>query len=124
MNHFTETLGLSRYTLYMQDHGGPVGFRIALTHPDRIEAIIVQDAVAHNQGLGANWTTRRAFWADRAANKSALRKSLLSLATTRTHHVGNDPNVERYDPDLTSQVKQTASHVLRTPLPCLGRHSS
>ena len=38
MNHFTEALGLSRYTLYMQDYGGPVGFRMALAHPDRIEA--------------------------------------------------------------------------------------
>ena len=35
MNHFTEAVGLSRYTLYMQDYGGPVGFRMALVHPDR-----------------------------------------------------------------------------------------
>jgi pimeloyl-ACP methyl ester carboxylesterase len=51
-NHFTETLGLSRYTLYMQDYGGPVGFRMALAHPSRIEALIVQDVVAHDQGPG------------------------------------------------------------------------
>jgi pimeloyl-ACP methyl ester carboxylesterase len=100
MSHFTETLGLSRYTLYMQDYGGPVGFRIALAHPDRIEALIVQDAVSHNEGLGANWKPRRAFWADRAANENTLRTNLLSLATTRTRHVGDDPNVELYDPDL------------------------
>jgi pimeloyl-ACP methyl ester carboxylesterase len=100
MSHFTEALGLSRYTLYMQDYGGPVGFRMALAHPDRLEALIVQDAVSHNEGLGAIWKTRRAFWADRAANERALRANLLSLATTRTRHVGNDPNVERYDPDL------------------------
>jgi pimeloyl-ACP methyl ester carboxylesterase len=84
----------------MQDYGGPVGFRMVLSHPERIEALIVQDAVAHNEGLGANWKTRRAFWADRAPNESALRTNLLSLAATRTRHVGNDPNVERYDPDL------------------------
>ena len=100
MNHFAEALGLSRYTLYMQDYGGPVGFRMALAHPERIEALIVQDAVAHNEGLGANWKARRAFWADRAANESTLRTNLLSLATTRTRHVGSDPAVERYDPDL------------------------
>jgi pimeloyl-ACP methyl ester carboxylesterase len=100
MNHFTETLGLSRYTLYMQDYGGPVGFRMVIAHPERIDALIVQDAVAHNEGLGANWKTRRAFWADRAANESTLRTNLLSLAATRTRHVGSDPNVERYDPDL------------------------
>src|SRR4029077_12835931 len=57
-------------------------------------------AVAHNEGLGANWKTRREFWKDRAANESALRTNLLSLPTTRTRHVGSDPNVERYDPDL------------------------
>jgi len=100
MNHFTETIGLSHYTLYMHDYGGPVGFRMALSHPERIEALIVQDAVAHNEGLGANWKARRAFWADRAANESALRTNLLSLQTTRTRHVGSDQNVERYDPDL------------------------
>ena len=100
VNSFTDSLGLTRYTLYMQDYGGPVGFRLALMHPDRIEGLIVQNAVAHNEGLGPNWKARRAFWADRAANENVLRTNLLSLATTRTRHVGNDPNVERYDPDL------------------------
>jgi pimeloyl-ACP methyl ester carboxylesterase len=100
MARFTEALAIPRYTLYMQDYGGPVGFRMVLTHPERVEGLIVQDAVAHNEGLGANWKTRRAFWADRKANESALRTNLLSLPTTRTRHLGNDPNVERYDPDL------------------------
>ena len=78
MNHFTEALGLSRYTLYMQDYGGPVGFRMILAHPERVEALIVQDAVAHNEGLGANWKTRRAFLGrpccqrSRAAHESSL----------------------------------------------------
>ena len=100
MNGFTETLGLSHYTLYMQAYGGPVGFRMALAHPERLQALIVQDAVAHNEGLGANWATRRAFWADRPAHEAALRTNLLSLATTKTRHVGDDPNIELYDPDL------------------------
>jgi pimeloyl-ACP methyl ester carboxylesterase len=97
---FIEALAIPRYTLYMQDYGGPVGFRMALTHPERVEALIVQDAVAHNEGLGVNWKTRRAFWADRKVNENALRTNLLSLPATRTRHVGNDPNVDRYDPDL------------------------
>jgi pimeloyl-ACP methyl ester carboxylesterase len=100
MTHFTEALGLSRYTLYLHDYGGPVGFRMALAHPERVEALIVQDAAGHNEGLGANWKTRREFWKDRAANETALRTNLLSLQTTRTRHVGDDPNAERYDPDL------------------------
>jgi pimeloyl-ACP methyl ester carboxylesterase len=100
MDGFTQALGLSHYTLYMQDYGGPVGFRMALAHPERVQALIVQDAVAHNEGLGANWATRRAFWADRPAHEEALRKNLLSLATTKTRHIGDDPKIEFYDPDL------------------------
>ena len=100
MNDFAQALGLSHYTLYMQDYGGPVGFRMALTHPEQVQALIVQDAVAHNEGLGANWATRRAFWADRAAHEEALRTNLLSLATTKTRHIGDDPKIELYDPDL------------------------
>jgi pimeloyl-ACP methyl ester carboxylesterase len=100
MELFAQTLGLSHYTLYMQDYGGPVGFRMALAKPEAVQALIVQDAVSHNEGLGVNWTTRRAFWADRPANEEALRKNLLSMAATKTRHVGDDSNVDLYDPDL------------------------
>jgi pimeloyl-ACP methyl ester carboxylesterase len=100
VTHFSEALAIPRYSLYMQDYGIDVGFRMVLAHPERIESLIIQDAVAHNEGLGANWKTRQAFWANRAANESALRTNLLSLAATRTRHVGSDPNLERYDPDL------------------------
>jgi pimeloyl-ACP methyl ester carboxylesterase len=102
MQGFTEALGVSHYTLYMQDYGGPVGFRMTLAHPERVDALIVQDAVAHNEGLGANWITRRAFWADRVANEEKLRSNLLSLQATKTRHIGDDPNTDLYDPDLWS----------------------
>ncbi|MGV7030811.1 alpha/beta fold hydrolase [Methylobacterium symbioticum] len=97
---FTRVLGLSRYSLYLQDYGGPVGFRLALAHPERVPAIIVQNAVAHEDGLGPLWDTRRAFWADRPAHEAALRENILSLAATRQRHVGRDPDIAAYDPDL------------------------
>jgi pimeloyl-ACP methyl ester carboxylesterase len=100
MEDVTRAMSLSRYTIYMQDYGGPVGFRMALAHPESVEALIVQNAVAHNEGLGASWQPRRAFWADRASNETTFRANFLSLATTRTRHLGNDPKVDRYDPDL------------------------
>jgi pimeloyl-ACP methyl ester carboxylesterase len=100
MIRFTEALGVGRYLLYMQDYGAPVGFRMVLAHPQRVVALIVQNAVAHNTGLGESWKTRRLFWADRTANENTLRANLLSLAATRTRHIGTDPDVERYDPDL------------------------
>lgn len=97
---FTETLHLDHYTLYMQDYGAPVGFRMALAHPERVDALIVQDGVAHNTGLGAAWDVRREFWKDRSAHETSMRASLLSLEATRKRHVGTDPDVERHDPDL------------------------
>ncbi len=100
MTSFTENLELKKFSVYMQDYGGPVGFRMILAHPERVESLIVQDAVAHNEGLGANWKKRREFWENRKANEEALRHNLLSLETTRTRHVGDDPNVDRYDPDM------------------------
>jgi pimeloyl-ACP methyl ester carboxylesterase len=97
---FTEKLGLSRYSLFMQDYGGLVGFRMAMAHHERLGSLIVQNAVSHDSGLGALWAARRAFWADRASHEETLRKNLLSLEATRRRHVGNDPDTERYDPDL------------------------
>jgi pimeloyl-ACP methyl ester carboxylesterase len=69
-------------------------------HPERVQALIVQNAVAHNEGLGATWKPRRAFWADRAGNETTFRTNFLSIATTRTRHVEDDSNLDRYDPDL------------------------
>jgi pimeloyl-ACP methyl ester carboxylesterase len=59
---FTRAIGLTRYTLYMQDYGGPVGFRLALAYPDRVAALIVQNAVAHQEGIsGPLWDPRKAY---------------------------------------------------------------
>jgi pimeloyl-ACP methyl ester carboxylesterase len=100
MDHFTAAVGLKSYTLYLQDYGGPVGFRLAIAHPERVEAFIIQNAVAHEDGLGPLWAARRAFWNDRAANEEKLRGAFLSLATTKQRHIGSDPDPTRYDPDL------------------------
>lgn len=99
-NDFLETLGVRRYALYVQDYGGPVGFRLALAHPERLTGLIVQNAVAHEDGLGPLWEKRRAFWADRAANEAALQSTFFSFETTKQRHVGTSPHPERYDPDL------------------------
>lgn len=96
---FTVALKLDRYVLVVQDYGGPIGFRLALAHPERVCALIVQNAVAHEQGLSPLWQTRRAYWADRAGHEAALRANFLSLESTRARHVGTTPHPERIDPD-------------------------
>jgi len=95
---FTETLGLTHYSLYLQDYGGPVGFRLALAHPERVEAIIIQNAVASEDGLGPAWDVRKAFWKDRAAYEQKVIPNFLSFAVTKGRHLGSSPNVDRYDP--------------------------
>jgi pimeloyl-ACP methyl ester carboxylesterase len=100
IGRFTEILGLRRYTLVVQDYGGPVGFRLAIAHPERLDALIVQNAVAHEDGLGPLWQTRREFWADRKTHEAALRENFFSFAATRQRHLGTSPNAENYDPDL------------------------
>jgi len=99
MAKFTERLGLKNYTLFVQDYGGPVGFRMALAHPDRIAGIIVQNAVSHEEGLSELWEPRRAYWKDRVAHEAALRTGFLSLNATRDRHLGNTPHPENIDPD-------------------------
>jgi pimeloyl-ACP methyl ester carboxylesterase len=102
IDHFVSAIGLIRYSLYLQDYGGPVGFRLAIAHPERLQNLIIQNAVAHEDGLGPLWATRRAFWAHRSAHEEALRLNLISLQATRQRHIGSDPDPSRYDPDLWS----------------------
>ncbi|WLA67698.1 alpha/beta fold hydrolase [Bradyrhizobium diazoefficiens] len=99
IGELTAKLGLSRFVLFMQDYGGPVGFRMALAHPERTSAIIIQNAVSHEQGLSPLWEARRRYWADPAHELEALKANFTSLEATRQRHLGSSPRPERYDPD-------------------------
>lgn len=99
IDKFTEQLGLKQYAMYVQDYGGPVGFRIALAHPERIRAIVVQNAVSDEAGLGPAWDSRKAYWADRAKYEDTVIPSFTSLETAKLRHVGTSPHPERYNPD-------------------------
>jgi pimeloyl-ACP methyl ester carboxylesterase len=106
VDHFTEALKLSRYSLYLQDYGGPVRFRLALAHPDRINAIVIQNAVASEDGLGPAWDLRKAFWKDRAAYEQKIIPNFLSFAATKGRHLGSSPNIIS---DLVVQRRFTRS---------------
>jgi pimeloyl-ACP methyl ester carboxylesterase len=120
VGRFTEVLGLSRYTLVGQDYGGPVGFRLAIAHPERLDALIVQNAVAHDVGLGPLWQTRRDFWADRETHEAALRKNFFSFTATKQRHIGTSPNVENYNPDWWTDefafLSRPGQHDIQTDL--------
>lgn len=96
---FTQQLGLKSYVLYQQDYGGPIGMRLAVAHPERVRAIIVQNAVAHDEGLGPAWDIRKAFWRDRAAYEDKIVPGFTSLEGAKVRHLGSTPHPERYDPE-------------------------
>ncbi|WP_395675737.1 alpha/beta fold hydrolase [Inquilinus sp.] len=93
-----ETLGIGRYVLFMQDYGGPVGFRMALARPEAVQALIIQNANAYAEGLGAKWAGIAEYWRDPAAHAGQL-DAFTSLEGARQRHLGNSPNLERYNPD-------------------------
>ena len=93
IDRFTEVIGLSRFAIYVFDYGAPVGFRLAVRHPDRITAIISQNGNAYEEGLSDGWNPIRAYWQEPSqANRDALR-SFVAPETTRwqyTHGVPDD----------------------------------
>lgn len=82
IGRFTEVIGLARFAVYVFDYGAPIGFRIAVKHPERITAIISQNGNAYEEGLSEGWTPIRAYWQERSpANRKALRAFLTPQTT-------------------------------------------
>ncbi len=70
---FTEKVGLARYSLYVMDYGAPVGFRLAAKHPERVQALIVQNGNAYDEGIDNDfWEPIKAYWKDRSAFDQGL----------------------------------------------------
>ena len=97
---FTDALGLDHFVLFMQDYGAPVGMRVAVARPHSVRAMIFQNGNVYEDGLGAIWAKRRLYWADRSKYEQQIRESQASLDVVRQRHLGDDANVEAYDPDL------------------------
>lgn len=100
MQKFTDAVGMNRYVLVMQDYGAPVGMRMAVARPQAVRAMVFQNGNVYEEGLGAMWAKRKPFWANRAAHEKDVIAAHQSVAVTRARHIGTDPNVEAYDPDL------------------------
>ncbi len=73
---FTDAIGLSRYALYVFDYGAPVGFRLAMSRPERVAALISQNGNAYEEGLSDGWNPIRTYWQDPSEeNRANLRAS-------------------------------------------------
>ena len=97
---FTEKVGLKSYTLYVQDYGAPVGYRLAVKHPERVTGLVVQNGNAYEEGLDNDfWKPLKVYWKDRSeANADALRKAL-TLEATKWQYTHGARNAEAISPD-------------------------
>jgi pimeloyl-ACP methyl ester carboxylesterase len=87
IDRFTEVLGLKRFALFVFDYGAPVGFRIALKHPDRIAAIITQNGNAYEVGLSQGWNPIQAYWREPTAKNRAALRDFLKPETTKWQYL-------------------------------------
>ena len=101
IDEFTEKVGLTRYALYVQDYGAPVGYRLASAHPERVTAIVVQNGNAYDEGLdNPFWEPIKAYWGEPTSRqkRDAIR-NLLTYEATRWQYTDGVPNPEWVSPD-------------------------
>ncbi|HXQ40770.1 MAG TPA: alpha/beta hydrolase [Candidatus Udaeobacter sp.] len=99
IDRFTEKLGFGRYAIYVFDYGAPVGFRLALRHPERIAAIISQNGNAYEEGLSEGWNPIQAYWKDPSPENRAALRGFLKPEATQWQYTHGVPNPERLSPD-------------------------
>jgi pimeloyl-ACP methyl ester carboxylesterase len=101
VEEFTRILGLSKYALYVQDYGAPVGYRLAVAHPERVTAIVVQNGNAYDEGLDNDfWKPLKAYWKEpgNREKRDALR-SFLTYDATRWQYTHGVRDPELVSPD-------------------------
>jgi pimeloyl-ACP methyl ester carboxylesterase len=99
MAGFVRTLGLERYSLYVMDYGAPIGYRLAVKHPERVQALIVQNGNAYDEGLRQFWDPFRAYWQDRGEHTAAPLKGFFTLDATKWQYTHGVRNPEAISPD-------------------------
>ncbi len=97
---FLDQRGIVKYSIYVQDYGSPVGFRLFVKHPERIQAIISQNGNAYAEGLSPFWAEYlEPFWKDRNPVTEAKARQLLTIDTTKLQYTAGFRNPENVDPD-------------------------
>ena len=123
---FIGKLGVKKYSLYLMDYGAPVGFRLAVAHPERVDALIIQNGNAYDEGLDNNfWEPIKAYWKSRKAynkgldnawwknikaaykketmaNEEALR-FLFTIGATKWQYTNGIRNTETISPDTWNE---------------------
>ncbi|HEX3942078.1 MAG TPA: alpha/beta hydrolase [Acidobacteriaceae bacterium] len=93
------SLGLKKFSIYVQDYGAPVGYRIASRHPDAIEGIVVQNGNAYAEGIGPAFDPMKPFWANRNADTEKPVRTLLTKETTLFQYTHGVKDASKISPD-------------------------
>ncbi len=91
-------LGAQRYALYVMDYGAPVGYRIAIKHPERVTALVVQNGNAYSEGLEEFWDPIKAYWASGSKEHREALRSATTLEAIRWQYTDGVKDVSRIDP--------------------------
>jgi pimeloyl-ACP methyl ester carboxylesterase len=108
VDHFLDQLGITKYSIYIQDYGSPIGFRLATRHPERIQAIIAQNGNAYDEGLSPFWSEfLYPYWKDPNPTTEAKVRRLLTLDATKLQYLQGFRNPDDVSPDsyLFDQAK-------------------
>ena len=94
-----EELGIERFAIYVMDYGAPVGWRLALRHPQAITGLIVQNGNAYDEGLKEFWDPIKAYWADGSNTRRQALSGLFTLETTKFQYTDGVADISRISPD-------------------------
>lgn len=102
----TEELGLKKYSMYVMDYGAPVGFRLFVRHPNRVESFIVQNGNAYEEGLLEFWNNIKAWWKDKTDENEKKLHYLVAADTTKWQYTNGTRNPDSIDPEnwITDQA--------------------
>lgn len=96
---FTEQVNIKKYSLYVMDYGAPVGFRLAVKHPERVQALIVQNGNAYDEGLRDFWIPIKAFWKERSEKNAGEVRKILTIDATKWQWTNGARNPKNVNPD-------------------------
>lgn len=99
INQFTEKIGLEKYAMYVFDYGAPVGFRLAVAHPEKITAIISQNGNAYFEGLSNGWNPIQNYWQTPTLENRNSLNGFLQLESTKFQYVHGVPDESLVSPD-------------------------
>jgi pimeloyl-ACP methyl ester carboxylesterase len=106
VDDFVHSLGLNKFSMYVMDYGAPIGYRLALLHPERIQGLIVQNGNAYEEGLREFWNPIKKYWAEPTQENRAALYFLSDAKSTRWQYENGVPDKSLLDPTtwLVDQV--------------------